>query len=269
MIAQRVEQRRGRRRLPVGGIAQPAPQHPTGDAREQSQQEGQAPAPVVEGGGRQDRRQQGGGSRAQQDAENPARRGDGADQAAAVRRCLFDQEDEGGGPLAAGRQPLQAAQQGEQDGCRHAQHRMAGQQADQERRPGHGHDGENERRAPAMTIADMADQRAAQRAHEIARSEHAKGRQHLGHRVGVGKEGAADLRREIAVDREVVPFEQVADGPRRQHAPPAVARRLCHRPESPLSIMMNISHTASPPRTAAMVVLTRRQRLRRAITHSS
>ena len=69
-----------------------------------------------------------------------------------------------------------------------------------------------ERGAPAEAVAEVADDRAAHRAHQEADGEDAEGRQHLGHLVLLREEGAADGGGEIAVDREVVPFEYVADG---------------------------------------------------------
>jgi hypothetical protein len=65
--------------------------------------------------------------------------------------------------------------------------------------------------APSEPITDMADQRAADRAHQIAERKHAERRKQLGNRILMRKELTADRRREIAVDREVVPLEHIAD----------------------------------------------------------
>ena len=68
-----------------------------------------------------------------------------------------------------------------------------------------------ERGAPSEPVADMADQRAADRPHQIAERKHAERRKQLGDRILVREELAADRSREIAVDRKVVPFEHIAD----------------------------------------------------------
>src|SRR5262249_34324115 len=56
-----------------------------------------------------------------------------------------------------------------------------------------------------------ADHRAAQRPHQEADGEDAEGRQDLRHRILGREERPPDLAGEVAVDREVVPFEHVAD----------------------------------------------------------
>jgi hypothetical protein len=75
-----------------------------------------------------------------------------------------------------------------------------------------------------VAVTDMADQDAAQRPHQVAGGEHAERRQHLRHRFFLRKEGAADRGGEKAVDREVVPFEHVADGAGGHDAPSAGRR---------------------------------------------
>ena len=60
-------------------------------------------------------------------------------------------------------------------------------------------------------IADVADQDAADRPHEIADGKYSERREQLGEWALVGEKLAADLDSEEAVDGEVVPFEHVAD----------------------------------------------------------
>ena len=102
-------------------------------------------------------------------------------------------------------------EQREQDRRGDAQRGVARQYAHQERRHRHGGDGEGEGGAAAVAVADMADHHAAQGTHQIAQGKDAEGRQHLRHGILGGKEHATDRGGEIAVDREIVPFEQVAD----------------------------------------------------------
>ena len=57
----------------------------------------------------------------------------------------------------------------------------------------------------------MADQCATHGAHEEAHGEDAEGRQQLGHRVFVWKEGAPNRGGEITVNCEVEPLQHIAD----------------------------------------------------------
>jgi hypothetical protein len=95
---------------------------------------------------------------------------------------------------------------------------IAGQQAHQERRNRHGGNREGERGAAAEAVPDMADDRAADRPHQIADREHAECRQQLGDGILMREEVTPDLGCEVAVDRKVVPFEHVADHARRDHS---------------------------------------------------
>jgi len=87
----------------------------------------------------------------------------------------------------------------------------ARQHAGQERRRGHRRDREDERPLPAIAIADMADKHAAQGPHDVADREDAEGGKNLRHGIGLREERAADLDSEVAVDGEIIPFEQFAD----------------------------------------------------------
>ena len=201
--------RRSGRCLPLN---EAAAQHQAGGADEKADPEGNAPAPVVHRPRRHRPFEDGAGRRAQQDAGHRAEVGDGADDTAALRSRVLDQEDDGGRVFAADRQALHHAQQGEQQRRGQPEHVVARQHADQEGRHRHRRHREGERRRAADAVTDMAEQRAADRPHHEADGEHAERRQHLGDLVLLGKEGAADRGGEVAVDGEVVPFEQVADG---------------------------------------------------------
>jgi hypothetical protein len=189
----------------------PPPQREAREADQKADQERDAPAPGLQHLGRHRLGQYGAGRRPGQDAADRAAARRGADQAAPARLRMFDHEDDGGGVLAADRQALDHAQQREQDRRGDAQRLVAGQDADQEGRDGHRRHRESKRGAPSEAVADIADQRAADRPHQEANGEDAERRQHLRHLVFMGKEDAADGGGEVAVDREVVPFERVAD----------------------------------------------------------
>ena len=191
---------------------------PTQDAAhhadQQAEQEGDAPAPIVEFVDGQEARHHRAGARSQEHAAGGCRRGAGAGQAAPMRQRGFDGESEGRRTFAPGRQALHDAQQRQDDRRGDAQRLVTGQQADQERRHGHGDDGEAERSALAVAIADRTDDQAAQRAHDVAGGEYAERRQDLRDLVPLGKEVLADRHGEIAVDREIVPFEKVSNDAR-------------------------------------------------------
>src|SRR5262245_62124255 len=72
------------------------------------------------------------------------------------------------------------AKQGERDRRQKPDAVIAGQQAHQKGRDRHGGHREGERGAASEAIADMADDRAADRPHQIADREHAERRQQLG-----------------------------------------------------------------------------------------
>jgi len=64
----------------------------------------------------------------------------------------------------------------------------------------------------------MADHDRAQRPCEVADGKDAERGERLGDPVAAGEEGRADLKGEEAVDREVVPLQDVADRPGRNQA---------------------------------------------------
>ena len=110
----------------------------------------------------------------------------------------------------------------------------------------------------------MADQGAADRPHQESDREDAEGRQDLRDRVFPGKEGAADRGGEVAVNREVIPFEDVSygaggDDPGRitgnHSSSPATDWRLASRmwqPKSPASAKMCVSGPESSKRARTL-----------------
>ena len=182
-----------------------------GDPHHEPEQKRDAPAPGVQGFGRHGCRESRAHGRAEQDAAcGPAWRQRTYQTAAALRRAL-DQEHHRACVFAADGKSLHHAQEGERDRRRHADGRVAWQQPDQEGRYCHPHDREGERRTASESVADMTDEGAAYRPHQITDGKHAKGRKKLGDRIPVREKVASDRSCEVAVDREIVPFEHVAD----------------------------------------------------------
>src|SRR5262249_42024929 len=73
-------------------------------------------------------------------------------------------------------------------------------------------DRQHERAAPAVVIGEMAEQPAADWAHDEAQSEQNRRVQLLDDRIGTGEERAREVERKRRVGVEVVPLDEVADG---------------------------------------------------------
>src|SRR5207302_8938487 len=94
--------------------------------------------------------------------------------------------------------------------------------ADHQRRYRHRSHGKGERDLAAEFVADVPYHATAQWPHHVAHGEDAEGGKDLSHFILGGKERAADLGGEVAVDGKIVPFEHVADDAGRD-----VASRAC------------------------------------------
>src|SRR5439155_21266908 len=70
---------------------------------------------------------------------------------------------------------------------------------------------QQQRDFPAFPIADPSDHDAAERPNHETDAEHREGREQLRDLVAGWKEVLADDAGQIGVDREIVPFEHVAD----------------------------------------------------------
>ena len=153
---------------------------------------------------------------AQQRAARGAHTGDAAEQAAPPRTAALDQEYDGGGELAADRKALEQPEPEKQERGRRPDHGIGRQQADGHGRDGHQPRREHQRPLAAEAVPDMAEQRAADGAHEEGGGEDAEGRGEGHHRIAAREEIAPEDRGEIAIGREIVPFEGIADRAR-QH----------------------------------------------------
>ena len=151
-------------------------------------------------------------------------------QAAASLGRMLDQEHHRACIFAAHRKPLHNAQQGEPDRREQPDGLIARQQAHQKGRDRHGDNREGERCAASEPVADMADDHAADRPHQVADREHAEYRKQLGDRILMREEVATDLCCEVTVDRKIVPFEHVADHSSRDH--PAYVRGVHLAPKA-------------------------------------
>ena len=178
-----------------------------------AEQERQPPAPVLQNIRRHHGSEERTGYRSEEESGRVAAGRHCAGQATLARARMLDHEDEGGRALAAERQALHHAQSRQEQGRRHSQGLVAGQDTDEKGRESHRRHRDGERGTPAVAVADAARQEAPQRPHQAADREDAEGGKQLRQRILVREEGLADGDREIAVDREIEPFEDVADGP--------------------------------------------------------
>ncbi len=125
---------------------------------------------------------------------------------------IFISHQHGAAPFAAETDTLQDAKQNEQHGRRHADLRIGRQQADQ-----HGGDAHDQQRGhqhalAADTIAEMAEDQAAERACEEADGECRIGQQRGDERIVGGKiELVEDKARDCAIEEEIIPFDRRPD----------------------------------------------------------
>lgn len=196
-----------------GGLVQEAAQVHRHQSEHAAEDEGDAPGEVVHLLGRVVPVDGHGHQRAQQDAAGDAR-GQRADaEAVALRGHVFADEHPGTGHLAADGRALQHAHGQQQQGRRHADAGVGGQQADHQRGRGHQEDRQREHALAAEQVAEMRDHDAADRAGQVAGREDAEGLQ-LAQPVGhVGREEErAQHGGEEDVDDEVVELERAAEG---------------------------------------------------------
>ncbi|EEF93800.1 hypothetical protein CATMIT_01563, partial [Catenibacterium mitsuokai DSM 15897] len=119
--------------------------------------------------------------------------------------------------LAAQRQALQQAQHDQDDRREDAQGRVAGQDADQERRQAHQHDGDQEGVLAPDHVAEPAEHQRAERPHREAGGEGEQGEDELAGLVEAAEELLADDDGERAVQIEVVPLEDGAEAGGEDH----------------------------------------------------
>jgi hypothetical protein len=130
------------------------------------------------------------------------------------RRSLgrpFDDERRRAAPFAARREALQQTTDHEQQRREHADRIVVRDEADADRADRHHEDGEQQRRLAPLRIADPADDDASERPGDETDTEGRKGREKRADLVATREEILGDDRRDIAVDREIIPFQDVAN----------------------------------------------------------
>jgi hypothetical protein len=139
--------------------------------------------------------------------------------AAPLRRRVLGEQGGGAAELGARAEPLDDAQQHEQDRRQHADRIVRGQQSDQAGADAHHQRGDDERGAPADAVAEPAEEEAADRAEQECHAERGERDQRAHPGRGVGEEQLVeDERGGGAVDEEVVPLQGGADQRAGHHA---------------------------------------------------
>ncbi len=118
----------------------------------------------------------------------------------------------GAAVLATERKSLQESQHDEQDRRRDADRRVRGQQAHERGRRAHDHDRDQEGVLAPDQVPEAPENERAERPHEKARCEGEQRKDETGRFIDAREELARDDRRERAVQVEVVPLEDGAEG---------------------------------------------------------
>ena len=125
---------------------------------------------------------------------------------------MLHDEGAGAGVLATGGEPLQAARQRQQQRGKQADAGVGRQQADQRGGAGHQQHGDRQHALAPDAVAEDAEDDAAQRTQGERHGEHREGLQQRQGRVARREEQRGDGHGEEAVDGEVEPLDEVADG---------------------------------------------------------
>ena len=179
---------------------------------------------------RQRRVEQRRGQRAEQKAAGDPDQLERTEITAPVLRRVLDDIGARAAELAAGRQTLKQPHHHQQDRRGNPDLRIGRQQPDREGRYRHHEDDRAQRLAAALAVAVDAEHDRADRPHHKADAEHRESQQQRDRRIAGGKEQRRNRRHEIAVNAEIVPFEDVADDPGGDRA--LIARpfdRYCRR----------------------------------------
>jgi hypothetical protein len=169
----------------------------------------------------------------------------GAVEAAALGRRVLDGHERAAGPLAADREALDRAQQDEQDRREQPDVVVRRQQADRHGRRPHEEQRDDQHRLAPDAVAEVTEERAAERAEQEADAEGGERGERADGRVGVGEEQVAeDERGGSAVEEEVVPLDGGADEGREGHALHRAGRALSLASQSCFE-SFDVAHVAS------------------------
>ena len=113
--------------------------------------------------------------------------------------------------FAAGRKTLDQAG-GENSDRRHQTNGLvARHDGDRQRAGGHQNNGDHQRGFAAMAVGIGTQYDAADRANEKGQSEGAEGQEQRNRRIAIGEKCPGNINGEIAIRRDVIPFQRVSD----------------------------------------------------------
>ena len=211
--------RRGLKHDELLGLGHPAPKVEADQPERKREQERDSPParppPVVA----EQIREHTGDSHAHPDADRH-RRGLPGTRLTASRAPRILEHEHGGGPeLAAGRQPLCAAEEHEQDRRQQTDSGVARQKSDPSGRDGHQQDDGDQYRAAPTGVSQPTEDKCAERPHDQGGSIDGEGSGQCRCQILGGKEDEADDGRQRSVDGEVIPLSGIADARCRDGAP--------------------------------------------------
>ena len=191
---------------------------PETDGRErQSQEEGNAPAPGVEGRVAHHSREQQDEAAGEDRGQCGGGEGDVDPQSALAHRCVFVDEGGSADRFAAGGEALAQSGEDEQDGREPADLVEAGQDADESGADADEEDRDRQRLAPADLVTEGTEEQPAQGAHDEGDAEGGEDDEQSGDFVAVGEEVFGEDDGREAVEREVVELDELADAAAVEH----------------------------------------------------
>mmetsp|Transcript_21942 Transcript_21942/g.62492 ORF Transcript_21942/g.62492 Transcript_21942/m.62492 type:complete len:459 (-) Transcript_21942:290-1666(-) len=192
--------------------------------KEEGEPEWQTPGPVIHLLHREEDADAAGDSRCHQESADRTGVADGTAEAPGFGTRLLDGKDVRSCQLAADAQPLQHAQQHQEDRGKRSPGRVSWQQSHQHGRHGDQHDRKHESvLSPDETIPDLSEHDGSQRPHEERRKVHSERIDQLQFAVGLREEACSDFRRQESVHCKIVPFVNVSANPTQQSPDVVVA----------------------------------------------
>ena len=171
-----------------------------------------------------------------------------AEAAAPARRGILDREQRRAAPFAAEAEALAEAQQAEQRRRDPAGHRVGRQEGDRGGRSAHQQQRGDQRRLAPDPIAEMAEERAAERPRDEGEAEAGIGCEQLRRGRRAGEEERPEHQAGGGrVDVEIVELDRRADEAGEQHAANGVPARprLAHRHHAPATGFSACDHALS------------------------
>ncbi len=182
--------------------------HSPNATQQAGEQEGQSPAPGVEGFLGEQRREEAEHGVGEHVAQRRAHLGRGRPEATVLRLAELRGQQDGAAPLATHADTLGEPQRDQQDGRENSHLSVGGQHTDQEGRDPDQHQRPDQHPLPSDPVAEAAEEDPTERAGDVAHGVRAEGEQSARQGVAAREEQVAEHQRSRGtVDREVVPLQ--------------------------------------------------------------